>query len=359
MRIEEIDKNMAVKSTLGLEDLVWFDIRKAPFEIFGLYHPTEEKQFKRMPDDVASAANEGVANLNLCTAGGRVRFATDSPYVALRAEMEGRPLMGHIARSGQSGFDLYLSRRGSTDAFSFKGGFRPPVPHFDSFESFVPMPEQGGAFDCEVNFPTYDAVINVYIGLKKGHLLEPCRPYTHQKPLVYLGSSITQGGCVSRPGNAFASMISRDFDCDYVNLGFSGSCHGEPALVDYVASFDTPLFICDYDHNASGPAQLRDTHLPLYRRYREARPDTPILFTSKPDWIWSPTDAAARRDVILETITYALAQGDKKVYFLDGNSMWEGLNRNDCTVDDCHPNDLGHYRMAKAFGSRIQGILHW
>lgn len=359
MRIEEIDKNMTVPSSLELEDLVWFDARKPPFEIFGLYDPLGQTEFKRMPDEVAAAANEGVADLNLCTAGGRLRFATDSPYVALRADMDSRGLMCHIARSGQSGFDLYVSPRGSSERFFFKGGFRPPVPVFQAFDSFVQMPEQGGEFDCEINFPPYDRVTNLYIGLKKGHLLESCRPYTHRDPLVFLGSSITQGGCVSRPGNAFVPMVSRYFDADVVNLGFSGSCHGEPALVDYVASFDTPLFICDYDHNAANAQMLRDTHLPLYLRYREQRPDTPILFTSKPDWIWSPTDAAARRDVILKTYHYALDHGDKKVTFLDGNTMWDGDFRNDCTVDDCHPNDLGHYRMAKRFISYIEGILHW
>ena len=51
------------------------------------------------------------------------------------------------------------------------------------------------------------------------------------------GSSITQGGCASRPGMAYQNIISRHFDCDHINLGFSGSAKGEEANAEAMEGF--------------------------------------------------------------------------------------------------------------------------
>ena len=45
----------------------------------------------------------------------------------------------------------------------------------------------------------------------------------------------------------------------------------------------------------------------------------------------------------------AISEGDKNVYFVDGKTMFAGDFRSDCTLDGCHPNDLGFYRIAKRF----------
>lgn len=36
--------------------------------------------------------------------------------------------------------------------------------------------------------------------------------YTVSRPVVFCGSSITQGGCTSRPGNAYMSILARSAD---------------------------------------------------------------------------------------------------------------------------------------------------
>ncbi len=60
-----------------------------------------------------------------------------------------------------------------------------------------------------------------------------------------------------------------------------------------------------------------------------------------------------RRDVIKATYENTLASGDKNVYFIDGAD----LNvTGDATVDGCHPNDLGFYRMAEKIGDAIEKI---
>ena len=108
--IAEIDKNLKVETEIHREGLVFFDPDQAPFQIYGLMKPEGERDyFIRIPEDVAKNSNDGVVYLNTNTAGGRVRFRTNSPYVAIRAEMHNLGKMPHFAFTGSIGFDLFIS----------------------------------------------------------------------------------------------------------------------------------------------------------------------------------------------------------------------------------------------------------
>ena len=77
--IAELDRNMAVANRIDDPEIVWRDARTAPIALEGLYQPLSGGPFRRLPREVAEATSEGVAQLALHTAGGRARFATDSP----------------------------------------------------------------------------------------------------------------------------------------------------------------------------------------------------------------------------------------------------------------------------------------
>ena len=126
-------------------------------------------------------------------------------------------------------------------------------------------------------------------------------------------------------------------------------------MVDYLASIDCSLFVCDYDHNAPNVEYLKETHYALYERYRKARPNTPILFISRPDYEYGE-DGADREKVIRQTYLRAKKQGDKKVYFIAGKTLYGNEDRENCSVDSCHPNDLGFYRMAKRIYKKMREI---
>ena len=82
-----VDPNMVVRSKIENVDVNWYDVRQAPFSIHGLYEPLTEPYFRRVPAEVADATGEGVSLLSQETTGGRVRFSTDSAYVAIRAKL--------------------------------------------------------------------------------------------------------------------------------------------------------------------------------------------------------------------------------------------------------------------------------
>jgi lysophospholipase L1-like esterase len=64
-----------------------------------------------------------------------------------------------------------------------------------------------------------------------------------------------------------------------------------------------------------------------------------------------------RRQIIKESYYRALAEGDRNVYFVDGSKMFPEYCREDCTVDGCHPTELGYHFMANAFGEVIAELL--
>ncbi len=353
--LEEIDKNMAVCTEIGEPDVRLYDVRQAPFCVYGLYNYKDEPEFKRMPDAAAEAVSVGVKELYRHTAGGRVRFATDSQYIAIRAEMTNIGKMSHFALTGSAGFDLFIDDPVSGTS-SFADTFRPPFQITDGYSSKIKF--QSRKMRCfTIHFPSYSGVKNLYIGLQADAEVKEGMPYCNTLPVVYYGSSITQGGCASRPGNIYQNIISRNLRLDYINLGFSGSGRAEDEMVQYLANLSMCAFVSDYDHNAPNAEYLKSTHEKLYRAVRKAHPDIPYIMLSRPDFDRWREGSMDRRDVVMTTFHNARADGDKNVYYIDGEMLFSGPWRDMCTVDGCHPTDLGFALMADKIGDVLKKAL--
>ena len=358
---QELDKNLVVATTVEAEGLCLHDVRRQPFRIYGLYDPENEKEFKRMPTEVAKEVNSGVKNLHRNTAGGRVRFSTDSPYIVIKAVMPAVSHFSHMPLTCSAGFDIYRDTPDGSSSF-YVGTFVPPYDMTDGYESKLTDEGEGIKY-FTLNFPLYNRVTDLYIGVKEGSYLGEGAPYRLLDPIVYYGSSITQGGCASRPGNCYQHHVTRALGIDHINLGFSGNGLGEKNMAEYMASLKMCAFVSDYDHNAPTVEHLEATHRRLYDIIRAAHPDIPYVMMSKPDFYWnkyyvnSREESVARRRVILDTYHYAVANGDKNVYFIDGESIFRGPFEDSCTVDGCHPNDLGFAFMAEAVTAVLKRAL--
>ncbi|MBE6589970.1 MAG: hypothetical protein E7643_07305 [Ruminococcaceae bacterium] len=352
MDISKIDRNFKIEHHIDEENVVLYDVRSEPFDLYGLYNPTEEADFKRMPDEIAKNVNEGVASLYLNTAGGRVRFATDSRYVAIKAEMPSLTHFSHMPFSGTSGFDLYLDDPVS-DSTRYVKSYFADMRATEGFEGKVSFSDRKMRY-FTLNFPTYNSVKNLWIGLEDDATVDHGLSYKPLAPVVYYGSSITQGGCSSRPGNAYQAIVSRRMNMDFLNLGFSGSGKGEDLILDYMAGLNMSVFVSDYDHNAPTVEHLKNTHCKLYEKIRAAHPDIPYIMLSKPDFLGNVFHNSERRDVIIDTFRYAKERGDKNVYWIDGESIFRGPYAQLCTVDGCHPTDIGFALMADAVEHEIR-----
>ncbi|MBE7051932.1 MAG: hypothetical protein E7395_05115 [Ruminococcaceae bacterium] len=342
MKISEVDTNFKINPNVRRDGMKLYDCMQSPFKVYGIFK--EGGRFRRMPEAVAKSVSEGVCYLHTNTAGGRVRFCTDSPYIAISAKMDAPGKMPHFAFTGSIGFDLYA------DDVYFKT-FVPPMDITDGFDSIIDLGEKKMR-DIIINFPLYSNVIDLYIGLDGDAVIGEGKAYVNEKPAVFYGSSITQGGCASRPGTCYQGVVSRRFNMDYINLGFSGNAKGEDEMIDYIKNLYMSLFVLDYDYNAPSPEHLNNTHEKLFKAVRENHKDIPIIIMSRPRFYLTPEEEL-RRSIVETTYKNALASGDKNVYFLDGKKLCE-LCGNEGNVDGCHPTDFGFASMAKAVGDVIE-----
>lgn len=346
--IYDIDPNFRIGSTLDKTDVVFRDIRQSPFSIHGVFFA--DGKFRRMPESVARAVSEGVYCLHANAAGGRVRFRTDSPYIAIAAELANIGKMPHFALTGSAGFDLYVREDGTE---RYAGTFTPPFAVERSFTSVIEFETQR-LREITIDFPLYTDVCTLLIGLAEDAALQPPHRYRVERPVIYYGSSITQGGCASRPGSSYQAVISRRLDCDYRNLGFSGAAKAEPEMIDYLKKQDMSLFVCDYDHNAPSPEHLQQTHETLFRAVRETHPDLPVILMSRPRFFLN-ADARRRLEIIRQTYERALVAGDRHVWLLTGPELMQYAG-NEGTVDGIHPTDYGFASMARTLGDLMQTI---
>lgn len=355
-QLQQLDPNFALPA-VDTKNLEFHNIRDASVDIYGLHRPRESGIYCRMPVEFAASLNPQIAAMNLHTSGGRIRFTTDSSRLVIRVLQTGNVKPG--ARDtfvNTAGFDLYVCENGQQSFWSI---LEAPVTRTNGYEAAVIFPDKK-VRDLVLNCPTFDGFISLEIGVEKGSMLRPGTPYRKEKPVVFYGSSITQGALASRPGNIYENILSRMLDVDYVNLGFSGRAKGEPEMAEYVASLPACAYVVDYDHNAKTVELLKATHEPFVRIIREKNPETPILVISRPNLPITPLSherVPIRREVIRETVENLRAVGDKNIYFLDGQTFFAGLGDDCCTADGCHPNDFGFYRIAQGIEPILRKMI--
>lgn len=353
---QKLDPNMALKKA-DSNGIAWFDPKEAPFDLVGFEWIGQDHVYRRLPvhpDWEIRKAVDGLANH---TAGGQVRFRTDSKRILVRVELRERSGMYHMPATGQSGFDLYV-KEGDIQRYLRTTRF----PH-DTIRYEVQLlnRDENQLRTYTLNFPLYNGVNSLMIGIEAGSVLEAPPAFSIPGKIVIYGTSITQGGCVARPGMLYSNILSRWMDIQFVNLGFSGNGRGEPALAHLISRIQgTKLIILDYEANAS--KTIMNTLGPFVDILREAHPDTPILIMSKIRYAMYYGDSPSReqwdknREFQRNLVRQRRVSGDKHIYFLDGSTVL-GKDFYEFAVDGVHPTDLGAYRIAENMLPVIRQIL--
>ena len=340
-----IDENMIVRTVQSRDGFTVCDVRNAPFSIHGAWY---DDRFYRIPRQVSERVSKNIFEMYDMPAGGRVRFATDSKRILLSAEIRKAEESACLSATAIKGFDIYADD-------SFVGVFSPRPALVDGkLESIVNLGE-GKMRDITISFPLYAGVAELYIGIEDGASLLPAKPYKHQTPIVYYGSSITNGAAASRPGMTYEAMLSRRLNVDHHNLGFGGSAKGEREMAEYIATLDMSVFVMDYDYNAPNPEHLEATHYPFYKIIRDKNPTLPIVLISAPCRKRTENNKA-RRAIIKATYDRARAEGDENIYFVNGAELLP-FDDNEFTVDSVHPTDLGFYFIANGLEPLLKKLL--
>jgi GDSL-like Lipase/Acylhydrolase family/N-terminus of Esterase_SGNH_hydro-type len=343
-----IDKNMTIES-VDESGLVWLNPNQSPFEIVGFNWFEQDKVYRRFPVNPDPVLPEGVESLSNYTAGGQIKFRSDSKRIAVKVKLPAPGAMYHMPNTGSSGVDLYL---GDSSRQTFYGVSVFDVKDDEYTHEFVPL-EDSVMREFTLNFPLYNGVEEFSLALEEGASITAPTPFVDDRPIIVYGTSIAHGGCASRPGMCYTNILSRKLNRLFLNLAFSGSGKGEAEVAEHIASIENPaMLILDYEANCESVERLIETLPEFIRILRGKHPKTPILVVSKVTYAREVFDKELKKyredckKVEIENVKRCQAAGDKNIYFVDaeffqGEDFWE------CSVDGVHPTDLGFYRMAE------------
>ena len=353
MKISDVDKKM-VDNKIISNDIIYYDpIADDRFKIEGLAFFESEKRYHRLSKESKGNVREVVYWLASHPSGGQIRFITNAKKIYVNVKNTGDYMMCHMPKTSQQGVDLYFKRK-QDKKYQFFTCAKFNVP-CNEYESIVFEADNKEEKQIIINLPLYEGLDKILIGIESDAYIKKAKDKKNKEKIVVYGTSVTQGGCASRPGMAYYNILSRWLDIEIINLGFSGNGKGEDMIVDYMAGLTMSAFVSDYDHNAPSIAHLANTHLNMYQKIRAFHPDIPYIMISRPDMdSCNQNELADRRKVILDTYHYACAQGDSNVWFIDGSSIFRGPYEELCTVDGVHPNDMGFAMMADAIGSVLK-----
>ncbi len=339
-----------------MPQLAYHSLESAGIELFGFYWFPQDFLFRRMPLLPAMPFRLEIEALAWNTAGGRIRFRTDSRRIALRGVRYGQDVMDHMPATGSHGFDLYLGAPGKE---RFAGIASTVQGNGNDFEITLWQSKQHlGMQDVTIFFPLYEGIKRLEIGLEANAVLESPVPFGNDpRPIVIYGTSITQGGCASRPSLAWTNLLSLELHQDIYNFGFSGNGQGEPAVAQALAEIANPaLYILDYEPNIS--EKLPETLPAFLDILRNAHPTTPILILNS--YRFSPIhhqDFLSTNERFIQTeIARRENDGDQRLRFFEGNDTIQPFGP-EGTVDGCHATDLGFYCITKNLARRVKNIL--
>ncbi len=344
------------KGTLE-ENVRWYDVRLLSVE--GQGWQDVASPFDRFPARAESTLRPPVWGLSRHSAGIAVRFVTDAETLHARWTLTSDRLeMSHMPATGVSGLDLYV--RVPDGHWRWLANGR-PSGKTTTAQLYGGIP--AGEREFLLYLPLYNGVTSVELGLPEGsHLKQsPPRLAGHAKPIVFYGTSITQGACASRPGMVHTAIIGRKLDQPVINLGFSGNGRLEAEVGALMAEIDAAVYVIDCLPNVDAATVTERTE-PLVRQLKKAHPETPILLVEDRNYTDSFLVASKRQrnesnQKALRAVYDRLkSDGVEGLYYLEAEKLLG--DDGEGTVDTSHPTDLGFMRQADAFLEVLRPILN-
>lgn len=318
--------------------------------------------YTRLSSRIEGKVRQAVWDLGQNSAGIALRFRTNSKAIGAKWTLLNNFRMNHMTPTGICGFDLYAF---DGKQWRFAGTAQPNGK--ESINVFRRNMD-GQMRDYVMFFPLYDGVIDLALGIEEGAVIEQPtvignNPFggKSEKPLVFYGTSITQGGCASRPGMVYTSILSRMLKRECINLGFSGNGRMDMIMAEEMARIDAGAYIIDCLGNCTVKT-VRDSTEKFMRILWEARPDVPIIMLSNYPYQYQWLDEYTRNDVNEEDALWKelyhklRSEGLKNLKYIEiggTHSAVEPMEKaatgpdNEASVDGTHLTDLGFLRMAE------------
>ncbi len=361
-RLEELDRNFL--GTPALEGLEWVDAFDPRLAVRGAGWPQEAyaaRSFRRFPERLAKNQTASVQALSEMPAGWFIAFESDSSDLAARFYTKDTYQLPHMPPSGSAGGELYWHDRRNGRWVPVATAV-PSLTHHH-YEAVLLRDQPPLLREYRLYLPLYRVLEGLEIGIAPGATLRPLPTAEGEQPVVFYGTSITQGGCANTAGSDFVSAIGRTLNVEAINFGFSGNGRGEPEVALALREIDASLFVLDYVANVDA-ARLGETLPTFLRLLREKHPQTPIVLVGIVAYsrmLLNRVDrvnTAARRDVMMKLYLEAKAAGDEHLYYIDGFDLLPAGSTGHY-VDGLHPTSAGFGVMAERLGQHLAMIRVW
>ena len=335
--IFEIDKNMQNNDTLNY-------INEGDTKFYNLNNEyllgqAFRNDFKRLPKGVH--VSENVDILMAHPSGINVIFQTNSKNIKVKAKLGGKAYMSHMTAVGTIGFSLYVKVK---NKWAFLGASK---VNTEEYNATLASNLDKKTRTYRLYFPLYQALNEAYIGVDKKATFAFEKP--NMDKLVIYGTSISQGGCATRPGMDYGAILGRDLGLDVINLGFSGSCKIEPVMTDIINQIDKKYLILEVESNSPSPEHMKE-HLDYMLKNLKDKDKFKIYLISH----FADTETLLKKDLRKYRDRYKELQASfPYVRYLDGEALTKELAY-EGTVDGVHLTDLGFYQLAKKLAKIIK-----
>lgn len=302
---------------------------------------------ERVPQDCARYLSRNIKINSRYSAGRQICFATDEQKVKIVILYRRRCLLKNMSCIASSGVDVY-EQHNNCDKWC-----KCVAP--DSLSQMIVsewLTFDRGMKNIILYLPPYAQISKILLVGKDKSKYFKCQG--HKKMISVYGSSISQGCSASRPGLSYTNLLSRYFNVNINNCAFSEGARGEEYVIDHVLlRRKCEVIIVEYDHNSS-LEEFTERHLHVYQCIRK-HTDVPVIFLSRISGGISNSvdDNAKRIKTIRETLKYAEANNDKRVWFINGDEI-AGDKKDLYLADDRHPNDSGMKLIADALSAILR-----
>lgn len=316
----------------------------------GLEHP-----YDRFPASAKNDLREVVWFKSQQSTGLLIKFKSNAEQIQVRYKVKDIHAFEHMPATGVSGLDLYALDAGKqwqwTGADYLFG---------DTIQYFYNHLTGDGDRLYHLYLPLYNRLEWLEIGVPSYASFQPVAG-NQQGAVVVYGTSITQGGCASRPGTAWTAILGRRLGRPVYNFGFSSNGLLEKPVADLISQLDASVFILDCFPNMGhlSEAEITSRLDQTVKTIRARHPHTPIVITEHADANFNQMNNSLNHlfwklnGIAVRAFQSLKQQKIKNIYFLSAKKI--GLN-NESTVDGQHPTDAGMERYANAYEDLIRGL---
>jgi hypothetical protein len=308
-----------------------------------IHDSLKENRYDRLPASYKEIVREPVWDLSKHSSGLSIRFLSNSSVITAKWEVLNNFSMDHMPDTGIKGVDLYFK---DNDEWQY---INTGVPLGFNNEYKLVENMDNELREYKVFLPLYDGIKNIEIGVDSLSYVK--KPMSNEKkPIVFYGTSITQGACASRPGMAHTNIISRQLDRNVINFGFSGNGRMEESIANLISDSNPIFYVIECMPNMYPPDLVSSNTIPLINTIRAKDSDTPIILV---DLFTSPLTALDKNAIrgtsemnnALKTqYDKMINNGYNNIIYLETQSALG--NDFEGTVDAVHFTDLGFIRYS-------------